>query len=102
MRHRKQSVKNKKCFCGLQPDEAKKSKKVRYWISYRTRDGNQRRESVGAFEDLDAYFIEDAEDAMAYPPGCRRMVSFIQSVGHSVDQGAKKAPAEVNQNSVRA
>jgi hypothetical protein len=63
--HRKQSVKNKKCACGLQQDEAKKSKKVRYWISYRTRDGKQRRESVGAFEDLDAYSIDDAVDAMA-------------------------------------
>jgi integrase len=63
--HRKQSVKNKKCSCGVQLDEAKKSKKVRYWISYRTRDGKQRRESVGAFKDLDAYSIDDAIDAMA-------------------------------------
>jgi hypothetical protein len=31
--HRKQSVKNKKCSCGVQLDDAKKSKKVRYWIS---------------------------------------------------------------------
>jgi len=63
--HRKQSVKNKKCSCGVQLDEAKKTKKVRYWISYRTRDGKQRRESVGAFKDLDAFSIDDAVDAMA-------------------------------------
>jgi integrase len=31
-----------------------------------------------------------------------QMVSFIQSVDHSVDQGTKKAPTEVGQNSVRA
>ena len=31
-----------------------------------------------------------------------RMVSLIQSVDHSVDQGTKKAPTKVNQNSVTA
>jgi integrase len=65
MCHKKQSTKNKKCSCGLKLDEAKKSKKVRYWITYRMPDGKQRRESVGAFEGLDAYSISDAREAEA-------------------------------------
>jgi len=63
--HKKQSTKNKKCSCGLKLDEAKKSKRVRYWITYRMPDGKQRRESVGAFEGLDAYSISDARKAEA-------------------------------------
>ena len=63
--HKKQSVKNKKCKCGLNFDEAKKSKKIRYWINYRMPDGQQKRESVGAFEGLNPYSIKDAEDALA-------------------------------------
>ena len=59
--HKKQSTKNKKCSCGLALDEAKKAKKVRYWISYRMPDGKQRRESVGGFEGLDPYSIKDAK-----------------------------------------
>jgi integrase len=46
-------------------DEAKKKKKVRYWISYRMPDGTQRRESVGALEGLDPYSITDAKEALA-------------------------------------
>jgi len=63
--HRKQSAKNKKCSCGLQLDEAKKSKKVRYWIAYRMPDGKQRKEAVGVFKDLDPYSITDAKAALA-------------------------------------
>lgn len=61
--HRKQATKNKKCTCGLDLDAAKKSKKIRYWISYRMPNGKQRRESVGAFEGLDPFSIKDARDA---------------------------------------
>jgi len=63
--HRKQASKNKTCKCGLNLDEAKKSKKVRYWISYRMPDGKQRRESVSTFEDLNPYSIKDARDALS-------------------------------------
>lgn len=63
--HKKQSTKNKRCSCGLKLDKAKESKKVRYWITYRMPNGKQRRESVGAFEDLDAYSISDAREAEA-------------------------------------
>jgi integrase len=63
--HKKQATKNKKCSCGMALDEAKKKKKVRYWISYRMPDGQQRRESVGALEGLDPYSITDAKDALA-------------------------------------
>jgi integrase len=63
--HKKQSTKNKKCSCGLELDDAKKSKKVRYWISYRMPDGKQRRESVATFEGLNPYSIKDARDALS-------------------------------------
>jgi integrase len=54
--HKKQSNKNKVCPCGQDLDKAKRSKKVRYWISYRLPNGKQRRESVG-------FSIEEARDA---------------------------------------
>ena len=46
-------------------DEAKKKKKVRYWISYRMPDGKQRREAVASFEGLNPYSIKDANDALS-------------------------------------
>lgn len=62
--HKRQSNKNKKCrSCGEDLDKAKRSQRVRYWISYRLPDGRQRRESVGALEGLDPYSITDARDA---------------------------------------
>lgn len=62
--HKRQSNKNKKCrSCEEDLDKAKRSQRVRYWISYRMPDGKQRRESVGAIEDLDPYSITDARDA---------------------------------------
>jgi integrase len=63
--HKKQATKNKVCKCGWNLDDAKKSKKVRYWIGYRMPDGKQRRESVGALEGLDPYSITDAKDALS-------------------------------------
>jgi len=70
--HAKQSIRNKKCKCGLNLDDAKKRNRlknkdggVRYWIAYRMPDGKQRRESVGAFEGLDAYSLDDAKAADA-------------------------------------
>ena len=70
--HAKQSIRNKKCKCGLSLDDAKKRNRlknkeggVRYWIAYRMPDGKQRRESVGAFEGLDAYSLDDAKAADA-------------------------------------
>ena len=61
--HRKQSSKNKLCACGMNMDRAKKSRKVRYWISYRLPNSKQKRESVDAFKDLNGYSIEDARRA---------------------------------------
>jgi len=61
----KQAAKNKVCKCGADLDKAKRSKKVRYWISYRIPIGKdeegktiykQRREFVGKS-------IEKARDA---------------------------------------
>ena len=65
--HTKQSVRNKVCKCNADLDREKKNKRVRYWISYYYTDENgerkQKRESVGAFKDLDPYSIKDARDA---------------------------------------
>ena len=55
--HKKQAVKNKRCFCGARLDKLKRAKKkVRYWITYRLPGGKQKREAVG-------YSIEEARDA---------------------------------------
>ena len=55
--HKKQAVKNKRCFCGADMEKLKRAKeKVRYWISYRLPGGKQRREPVG-------FSIEEARDA---------------------------------------
>jgi integrase len=56
----KQSNKNKKCKCGEDLDQAKRSKRVKYWIKYRLPGGKQRKEYVGSFEELNGYSIEDA------------------------------------------
>jgi len=53
---RKQATKNKLCFCGADLDKLKRSKKIKYWISYRLSGGKQRRELVG-------YSIEEARAA---------------------------------------
>ncbi len=63
--HRKQSVRNKGCGCGADLDRFKKSKKVRYWISYYLPGGKQRREAVG-------YSIEEARDAEGKRRGQKR------------------------------
>lgn len=55
--------------------------------------GHSTREMFDRYNTIDE---SDTRQAVA------QMVSFIQSVDHSVDQGTKKAPTEVNQNSVRA
>jgi len=53
---KKQSAKNRLCKCGADLVKLKRSKKVKYWISYRLPDGKQKRESV-------SYSIEEARDA---------------------------------------
>jgi integrase len=73
--HTRQSKKNKKCIgwldkksglkCSQNLDDAKKAKKVRYYITYRMPGGKQRWESVGAFEGLDPYSVTDAQNALA-------------------------------------
>jgi len=46
--HRKQAGKNKFCIgCGNDLDKAKRSKRVKYWITYRMPGGKQRRELIG-------------------------------------------------------
>ncbi len=63
--HRKQAVKNRLCSCGEDLVKAKRSKRVKYWITYRLPDGKQKRESVDAYADLNGYSIEDANKALS-------------------------------------
>jgi integrase len=63
--HRKQAVKNRVCPCGEDLVQLKRSKKIRYWISYRLPGGKQRREAVG-------YSIEEARDAEGKRRGQKR------------------------------
>ena len=53
---KKQAIKNKICKCGENLDKAKRSKRVKYYITYRLSGGKQRMEVVG-------YSIEDARAA---------------------------------------
>ena len=48
--HKKQSIRNKLCNCGINLDRAKRDLNVKYWISYRTSNGKQKRELVGDLE----------------------------------------------------
>ena len=60
---KKQSNKNKICKCGEDLDQAKRSKRVRYWINYEVK-GKQQRLSLARLG-LDPYSVEDARDAEA-------------------------------------
>lgn len=63
--HKKHATKNKLCECGQDLDKAKRSKKARFWISYRMPAGKQRREFVGGS-------IEEARDADGKRRGQKR------------------------------
>ena len=54
---RKQGIRNKVCSCGENLDQAKKSKRVRYWIAFYLPGKKKRRELVG-------YSIDEARAAM--------------------------------------
>ncbi len=61
----RQSLKNKVCKCGQDMDAAKRSKRVKYWITYRLPGGKQRTEHVG-------YSIEEARNAEGKRRGQKR------------------------------
>ncbi len=54
--HLKQNASNRLCTCGENLVKAKRSNRVRFWISYRLPGGKQKRESVG-------FSITEAQDA---------------------------------------
>lgn len=54
--HKKQSLRNKVCSCGVDLVKLKRGGKVNYWIAYRLPGGKQRRELIGES-------IEEARDA---------------------------------------
>jgi len=57
------SIKKKTCRCGQNIDTAKRSGRVKYWISYRLPNKKQIQQCVGSFEELNAYSVEDARTA---------------------------------------
>jgi integrase len=63
--HRKQATRNKKCSCGEDLVKAKRSQRVRYWITFRLPGGKQRKEAVG-------FSIEEARDADGKRRGQKR------------------------------
>jgi len=61
--HRKQAGNNRECPCGEDLVKAKRSQRVRYWITYRI-EGKQRKEAVG-------FSIEEARAALTASAGGR-------------------------------
>jgi len=77
MCHQKQATKNKVCKCGKDLDRAKRSNKVRYWISYYL-FGKQRREPVG-------FSIEKAREAESKRKVQKREDRFFEiTIDHSL------------------
>lgn len=62
--HRKQSIKNKKCACGIDLDKQKEQKKIRFHVVGRI-DGKQKWWSLSSFEGADPCSFEDAKDVEA-------------------------------------
>ena len=62
---RRQAVSHKVCKCGEKMDKAKRSGRVRYWITYRLPGGKQRKEYSG-------YSIDDAKAAEGKRKGQKR------------------------------
>lgn len=69
--HRKQSLKRKKCSCGADLDQVKRTQKVRYWIDYRDDTGKHRRTPEG-------FSIEDAKAADGKVKGKKREGSILE------------------------
>src|SRR5208337_1347237 len=61
--HKKQAVKNRNCDCGADLVKEKRQQKVRYWVSYRLPNSQQRREYVGSDRDGRPLGIEEARAA---------------------------------------
>jgi integrase len=62
--HKKQSIRNKKCKCGIDLDKQKESKKVRYLVVGRI-EGKQKWWSLSSFEGVDPFSLQDAKDVEA-------------------------------------
>lgn len=62
---KKQSTKNKLCSCGENLDKAKQSKRVKYWIDYRVKDGSHHREALTKFDDVNPYSLKEAKEALS-------------------------------------
>jgi integrase len=70
--HKKQAVANKRCSCGWNLDRAKKSRQVKYWLSYYI--GKRKRREVAG------YSIDEARDADAKKKILKRENRFFDIV----------------------
>jgi integrase len=62
---KRQSIKNKLCSCGENLDKAKQSKRIKYWIDYRLKDGSHHREALSKFDDVNPYSSDDAKAVLS-------------------------------------
>jgi integrase len=69
--HRKQTLRNKKCKCGADLDQLKRTQKVRYWIDYLSDEGKKRRTPEG-------YSLEDAKAADGKVKGKKREGTILE------------------------
>lgn len=70
--HKKQSVTNKACRCGVKLDAEKKNKKVRYHIVYRLPEGKQVWRSLASFENCDPCSLKDAREIESKYNVCKK------------------------------
>lgn len=74
--HSKRSMKRKKCSCGADLDQLKRTQKVRYWIDYRDDSGKHRRTPEG-------FSLEDAKAADGKVRGKKREGSILEITNES-------------------
>jgi len=92
---KKQSNRNRLCSCGEDLIKAKRSKRVRYWITYRLPGGKQRRESVG-------YSLEEARAAEGKRKAQKKEGRILDLLPESTMTFQELTEWYVNLESVRA
>jgi len=92
---RRQAVSHKVCKCGEKMDKAKRSGRVRYWITYRLPGGKQRKEYSG-------YSIDDAKAAEGKRKGQKREGRIFDILPDSKKTFAKLGEWYLDQDKIKA
>ena len=92
---RRQAVSHKVCKCGEKLDKAKRSGRVRYWITYRLPGGKQRKEYSG-------YSIDDAKAAEGKRKGQKREGRIFDILPDSKKTFAKLGEWYLGQDKIKA